>query len=156
MPPRKVCQQIHANKRAKQRLGIDFNRHKAKEVIDGIHSNKFIFGAWAGKNRAWYKGTIDNVLAWVLWDKGTNRIVTMLDHEPREIQQYKDAQAKKAVIAQRRASKAMEEAQKKREARAAMLSSMKAKERKEYRKQERILIRESLGFHIYTKEERMA
>jgi hypothetical protein len=155
MLPKKACQQIHANRRAKQRLGIDFNRHKAREVINGIHSNRFIFEAKAGKARSWYKGLIDGVMAWVLWDKETDRIVTVLDYEPKEIKPYKDKCAINVAKAQGKANAKMDAAQKQRDARALMLASMTPNDRKEYKRRERVAFRESLGFHIYTKEERM-
>lgn len=72
----KTSLQVHANKRAKERLGRDWNRHYSRIVIDLIKGN-YVGEAWfVGQKRYWYY--ISCMGMWVLYDKKFNRIVTVL------------------------------------------------------------------------------
>jgi mRNA-degrading endonuclease RelE of RelBE toxin-antitoxin system len=83
----KACQQIHFDKRMKQRLGIDFNRHDTYELIIKINSDKqdgsISFYKKANKYRQWWKGKINDSTVYFLYDKQTKRIVTVITEEPK-------------------------------------------------------------------------
>jgi hypothetical protein len=88
-PSYKACQQIHFNKRMRQRLHIDFNRHKTHEIILQItekknrKDNSLTFYKKAFENRQWWKGKINGTEVYFLFDKNTKRIVTVLTEKPR-------------------------------------------------------------------------
>ncbi|MDD5358231.1 MAG: hypothetical protein PHX80_03740 [Candidatus Nanoarchaeia archaeon] len=85
----KINQQLHADKRAKERLDIDFNHSMAKSIIHQIKNGTISAGFKTGKNRIWYFTIIEDKKCWLLYDKKTNRIVTFLDDVPRGIYGYK-------------------------------------------------------------------
>jgi hypothetical protein len=85
----KINQQLHADKRAKERLGIHFNHSTAKRIIYQIKNGIISAGFKAGKKRIWYFTIIEDKKCWVLYDKKTARIVTFLDEVPRGIYGYK-------------------------------------------------------------------
>lgn len=76
---KKQYQQLHANKRFSQRLGIHFNRHRAREIIASLKELKI------GKaipthmpGRTWFKIRFEFRIIWILYDDLTKRIVTVL------------------------------------------------------------------------------
>ena len=77
----KIAAQLHANNRARERLGIHFNRHIARGIIDKIKAKDYGRGVATPdcKYRLWYKAI--DIDAWILYDSKLNRIVTVLPIE---------------------------------------------------------------------------
>lgn len=78
----KACQQLHANKRAMKRLGIQFNRHEAHRLIS---NGLLVFYGRKINNRRWAMIPEYGPDAWCLYDYKTKRIVTFLDQVPNPI-----------------------------------------------------------------------
>lgn len=85
----KTAQQLHANRRAKERLGIHFNRHKAHEIILQIKTNK-LRSKYTDNFGSWYPCLIDGLEAWVFYNRTTDRIVTVLHEMPENVRLYQE------------------------------------------------------------------
>lgn len=77
--------QIHMDARVIERIGIRFNRHDAREIMDEIDRKEHGqgYGDMANTNRTWYLISRPNLSAWVCYDRYLHRLVTCL--EPTEI-----------------------------------------------------------------------
>ncbi len=82
--PHKTQQQLHANRRAEERLGIHFNNKKAREIIRDIKDGIINVGYKISNRRTWFKIELENRECYALYDKQTCRIVTFLDIKPKE------------------------------------------------------------------------
>lgn len=76
--------QKHANKRARERIGLELNRHDMRAIINDIRDGKYGRGCIKDKPK-WYKVTYECRKFWVLYRADINKIVTILDKVPRII-----------------------------------------------------------------------
>ncbi len=143
----KTAQQLHANRRARERLGVRFNRHQAHEIILQIEARKISMLGPAGPWRGWYKTEIQGREAWLVFDSSTRRVVTVLHYCPVELAKYlrrkeqTDRDRAKALadrLAKKETEKSLkEEARRKAEERRKLFESMTPEERAAYKAAER-------------------
>lgn len=78
-------QQLHADKRARERLGVHFNRHIAHELIVQIKAGKLKPAAIGPGPGEWYKVDLEGREAWIFYNRPTDRIVTVMAYEPWQV-----------------------------------------------------------------------
>ncbi len=90
-------QQRHANRRARERLDIKFNRHIAHELILQIKARALRPVQEGPGPGAWFKTELEGKVAWFFYSRETDRIVTILDYEPWQVYEPRRRREKEAA-----------------------------------------------------------